>query len=140
MSLVKLMMREFPLLLMGCFLMVEAAQSASSPIDYAQVYKADVARMQGHWVRYVMASDYPCFTIQLFKTERLDALTHQKTICSVGKLKFYSDFTDVSIKEVEFKSDHLRIEIGFTPLSPVGEEILECSISIRNRAIGDLLC
>lgn len=138
--LLKLMMQKIPLLLVGCLLMVGAARSAQSPINYARVHKADVSRMQGHWVRYVEASDYPCFTIQLFTTERLDTLTRQKTICSVGKLKFYSDFAHVGIEKVEFNSDHLRLEIDFTNLRAPGRNVRECSIPIRNGIIGDLAC
>lgn len=124
----------------GWLLIAGAVVAASPQIDYARVVKARTSMVQGQWARYVETSDSPCFTIQLFRTASLDTLIRQKNICSLGKQKFSSDFAYVGVESVEFKRDHVHLEIDFTLLRIPGRNVRDCSIAIRRGHIGDLVC
>ena len=124
----------------GWLVIAGPAVAASPQIDYARVVKARTSMVQGKWARYVETSDSPCFTIQLFKTASLDSLSREKEICSLGKQKFSSDFAYVGVESVEFKRDHVHLEIDFTLLRIPGRNVRDCSIAIRRGHIGDLVC
>lgn len=124
----------------GWLLIAGPAVAASPPIDYARVVKAKTSRVQGHWARYVETSGSPCFAIQLFESESLDTLIRQKEICSLGKQQFSSDFAYVGVENIEFKHDHVHLEIDFTLLRIPGRNVRDCSVAIRHGYIGDLVC
>ena len=126
--------------LAGWVLISGTAIAASPPIDYTRVVKAKTSKMQGHWVRFFESSSSPCFAIQIFNSASLDTPIHQKEICSIGGMEFSNDFSSVEITNVEFKADHLSLEIEIIHAPPSFDDVRTCSVPIRNGTIGDLMC
>ncbi len=142
------MIRKIPALLAGFLAFSANAETAQRSTSSAAVAKADSDNVQGSLVRYLEMFGSPCLIVQIISRGNWEVV-REKKICSVGKSRLddfagvdFGSFVDVQFQSIAFKPDHLQLKISFTPNRPFMsvERVRTCTISIRNEAIGDLMC
>jgi hypothetical protein len=119
------------------FLAVGLAEAKE--FDYRRVLMAGTNSVGDMFVRYLYPSEEGCIVIQNLVPGGRGKVSAEKEICSLDGRSF-NDYTAVDLKGGEFKDGKLFLELGVTPLQPIGEIIMTCEVVFHNGVADHLAC
>jgi hypothetical protein len=64
----------------------------------------------------------------------------EKKICSLEGKRFSNGYADVDLKRGVFEDGKLFLELGVTPLQPIGETIMTCEVVFHDGVADHLAC
>lgn len=108
--------------------------------DYSRVLIADTGRVGKELVRYLVLGESPCVVIQSLVPGGKGEISVESKICSYEGKGFWDGYTDVDVKRGYFEDNRLFLEIGFTPLQPIGETIRICEVIFQGSEAQGLNC
>lgn len=114
--------------------------AANDVVNYSMVAEAGSKHMDGVIVRYIRELGSPCMTAQT-----LDPKSDWKTIssryfCSLNGRSFLNDFADAHFDNLRFSESGIDMTLSITPLEPLGEQRLNCTIPIRQNTVQEMIC
>lgn len=96
--------------------------------DYERVILAGTGDVGELLVRFLVLSGEPCLIIQNLAPGGRGKVSSEKDICSIDGEKFEDGYTAVEFKSGTFKDGRLVLEVGVTPLQPIGETVFSCEV------------
>lgn len=116
------------------------AAAEASEVDYSKVLYSGTGAVAGiPIVRYLAWSD-DCVVIQNLVPGGNGTVSAEKNICSVNGEKISNGYADVDFKKGTFVDEKLFIELGITPLQPVGEKVMTCEVIFDSGLADHLSC
>ncbi|UVJ45621.1 hypothetical protein NVV94_08745 [Pseudomonas sp. LS1212] len=116
-----------------------AGSTEAKEFDYSRVLMAGTDRVGDLFVRYLYPSEEGCIVIQNLVPGGRGKVSAEKEICSLDGRSF-DDYTAVDLKAGNFKDGKLFLELGVTPLQPVGETVKTCEVVFHGGVADHLSC
>lgn len=123
-----------------CLLFFCSVQALAEGVDYKKISQARTGIINGKVVRYLSTFSDVCIVIQVLRSGGGGEVESESKVCSLNGKRFNDDYADVELKDGRFEGDKLILELGFTPLEPVGEKIMECELSFSAGVLAPLRC
>jgi hypothetical protein len=108
--------------------------------DYRNVLEAGTGRVGDVLVRYLTWSEDYCIVIQNLVFGGDGKVSAEKKICSLEGKRFSDGYADVDLKRGVFEDGKLFLELGVTPLQPIGETIMTCEVVFHDGVADHLAC
>lgn len=108
--------------------------------DYSRVLMADTGRVGKELVRYLVLGGSPCIVIQSLVPGGRGKISLESEICSYEGKGFWDGYAAVEVKKSYFEDKRLFLEIGFTPLEPIGETTKICEVIFEGRKAEGMRC
>lgn len=112
----------------------------SQSINYEHIYTAKTGQIDKYLVRYIQTFDNPCIIVQTIAPGTGGEVIKTKEICSIEGKKIENEYADVDLKNGSFEDNMLLLEIGITPITPTGETIKICTISLLGDTPQEIQC
>jgi hypothetical protein len=113
---------------------------AFAGVEYSKVAEANSARIGQVVVRYIRLYASPCLEVEVLAPEENWKVVTQKSFCDLGGLNFTTDFSYAGFEDISVKQTGIHVILSTFPLPSTEEERRECTISIEQRSVGDLVC
>ena len=130
---------KVPILFVLMFCM--ASMIKAEGIDYSKVlYAGTGSVVEAPIVRYLAWSEDNCIVIQNLVPGGRGTVSAEKKICSLEGKRFSNGYADVDLKRGVFEDGKLFLELGVTPLQPIGEIIMTCEVVFHDGVADHLAC
>lgn len=118
-----------------------ASMIKAEGLDYSKVLYAGTGSVAGvPIVRYLAWSEDNCIVIQNLVPGGRGTVSAEKKICSLEGKRFSNGYADVDLKKGVFEDGKLFLELGVTPLQPIGETIMTCEVVFHDGVADHLAC
>lgn len=122
------------------FIALLAMKANGEPIDYSKTSEAKSARFDKVVVRYFRQYGEVCANVQTLDPGKNWQIISTIHICSFEDKSFETEFADIQFQNIYFAEDGLHLTLSTTPLEPIGEQIKNCIVPIKDGSIDQMTC
>lgn len=117
-----------------------AMKANGEPIDYSKISEAKSARFDKVIVRYFRQYGEVCTRLQTLDPGKNWQITSTKHVCSLEGKSFETEFADIQFQNFYFAGDGLHFTLSTIPIKPIGEQIKNCIVPIKDGSIDQMTC
>jgi hypothetical protein len=115
----------------------------SGKINYELIVESISERVGEYVIRYFNTLKSPCMgDLQSLTSDKNNnwSIYQTKTLCELDGKSTATDFTDATIKKLEFKESSIHMVISTTELRPTGEYLRRCTIKVNKGKFSPMSC